>query len=119
MNNKTLTGMLAKNLAEKDGKTLTRKIAKDPAKKKLAKDHTAKKFTKTLAEKLDKDLTGKEVTKTLAEKIAKDLNARKFTKTLARKLAKAYIKTLTGRFAKNLAEEDIGGSYSYPLVDPR
>ena len=59
----------AKNLAEKDDKTLTRGPSKN------------------LAEELDKDLTSREFNRTPAKKLANDLNARKFTKTPAEKLS--------------------------------
>ena len=49
---KTPTGMLAKNLAEKDAKTHTRKSAKDLAEE-LTKNLTAKESTKTLAESIE------------------------------------------------------------------
>ena len=75
-----------------------------------------------------KTLTGRPA-KDHTEKPAKDHNAKEYTKTLTEKLAKdhaegdASIGTLTGMLAKDLAEVDAetltGGSFSYPLVDPR
>ena len=57
--------------------------------------------------------------KNRAVELAKDLTAREFTKTLAKDHIEAYIRTLTGRPDKSHTEEDIGGGYSYPLVEPR
>ena len=126
---------IAKDLAE-DGenkdhtrvyaKTHTGTIAKDLAEEGENKDHTEMSI-KTHTGKIAKDFA-KMQTKTHTRKLTKD-PAKKYDKThtgnLAKDLSWVFVMTLAGELAKGLAKirgqdtEDIGGSYSYLLVDPR